>query len=113
MVSSPPVDSWEIKKHVDLATSFRGLESKEVERRVKIYGYNELQKEKPKNIFKIIFEVVTQPMFLMLLICDILYFVLGDYGEGFNIIIVINGFFLLNSCDATFFCVIYNCADNL
>jgi Ca2+-transporting ATPase len=80
----------EIQKRIDLAISFKGLESAEAARRLKSFGYNELQNEKPKNIFRIVFDVMIEPVFLMLLICDILYFVLGDFGEGFFLIIYYN-----------------------
>lgn len=46
------------------------------------YGYNELPSAKSKTIFKIAFEVIKEPMFLLLLSCSILYIILGDYNEG-------------------------------
>lgn len=49
---------------------------------LKQYGYNELPSAKPKNIGKIAFEVIKEPMFILLLTCGSLYLLLGDYSEG-------------------------------
>lgn len=46
------------------------------------FGYNELPSAKSKTILKIAFEVIKEPMFLLLLSCSILYIILGDYNEG-------------------------------
>lgn len=46
------------------------------------FGFNELPSAKSKTIFKIAFEVIKEPMFLLLLSCSILYIILGDYNEG-------------------------------
>eukprot|EP00770_Monocercomonoides_exilis_P008543 MONOS_8501.1-p1 / transcript=MONOS_8501.1 / gene=MONOS_8501 / organism=Monocercomonoides_exilis_PA203 / gene_product=P-type ATPase (P-ATPase) Superfamily Protein / transcript_product=P-type ATPase (P-ATPase) Superfamily Protein / location=Mono_scaffold00322:14126-18110(-) / protein_length=1204 / sequence_SO=supercontig / SO=protein_coding / is_pseudo=false len=74
--------SPEHAKHVELSPSLKGLTSQQVAELVKEHGYNEISKEKPKNIIIIILEALKEPMFLMLLACLILYFVLGDWGEG-------------------------------
>lgn len=44
--------------------------------------YNELPTSKSKNIGQIAFEVIKEPMFLLLLSCCIIYLFLGDYTEG-------------------------------
>ncbi|KAA6373607.1 MAG: putative cation-translocating P-type ATPase [Streblomastix strix] len=67
---------------VQLFTEYQGLSAQEVIDRRHTFGFNEIQKEKPKNILLIIFEVVKEPIFLMLLACVTLYFILGDIGEA-------------------------------
>lgn len=59
-----------------------GLSSKEVSEKLKKFGYNELPSSQPKNLFTIAFEVMKEPMFLLLLSCGFLYLILGDYTEG-------------------------------
>ncbi len=60
----------------------RGLSSVEANRILNKSGYNELPTSKSKNIWLIAFEVLKEPMFLLLISCGILYMVLGDYKEG-------------------------------
>src|SRR5687767_7199163 len=60
----------------------QGLNSTEVNNKLKVDGYNELPSAKPKNLWRIIKEVVKEPMFLLLISCAILYMVIGDYREG-------------------------------
>jgi Ca2+-transporting ATPase len=62
------------------------LDSAEVNRKLKEEGYNELPSSKPKNVFQIAFGVTTEPMFLLLVACGILYLVLGDIHEGFMLL---------------------------
>jgi hypothetical protein len=47
---------------LSLSFSFTGLTSKEVEKRLKRYGYNEIEPEKPRNVFCIVIDVMRQPM---------------------------------------------------
>ncbi|RZS95254.1 cation-translocating P-type ATPase [Cecembia calidifontis] len=60
----------------------KGLTSAEASENLKNYGYNELPSAKPKNVWQIALEVIKEPMFLLLISCSLLYFVLGDYTEG-------------------------------
>ena len=59
-----------------------GLNTTEVQERLKTHGYNELPSAKPKNIGKIALEVMKEPMFILLISCGVLYIILGDYREG-------------------------------
>jgi magnesium-transporting ATPase (P-type) len=59
-----------------------GLSAEEAARRLKHDGYNELAKEKPRSMVAIIFGVIKEPMFILLMICVVLCFVLRDYAEG-------------------------------
>lgn len=59
-----------------------GLSQEEAKTRLAKVGYNELASSKPKNIGRIAFEVMKEPMFILLISCGILYILLGDYREG-------------------------------
>lgn len=59
-----------------------GLSSAEVAEKLKQQGYNELPSSKPKSILLIAWEVMKEPMFLLLISCAVLYMILGDYKEG-------------------------------
>jgi Ca2+-transporting ATPase len=65
-----------------LETNNNCLSNEEAEARLKEFGYNELPTSKSKNIFLIAFEVMKEPMFILLLSCATLYIILGDYNEG-------------------------------
>jgi P-type Ca2+ transporter type 2C len=62
--------------------NIKGLTRQEASDRLKKEGFNELPSSKPKSIFKIIFGVVKEPMFLLLVACGTLYLILGDIQEG-------------------------------
>jgi Ca2+-transporting ATPase len=71
----------------------QGLTDQEVRERLAIDGYNELPNTKNRTIFHILFEVLRQPMFLMLIACGLLYMFLGDHEEalmlmGFVVVII-------------------------
>jgi len=59
-----------------------GLSDKEVEARLKQFGYNELPAAKPKSVWRIVFDVIREPMLILLVSCGMLYILLGDLGEG-------------------------------
>lgn len=66
---------------LDLKT-IKGLSEQEAAYRLKHEGYNELPSTKQRSILAIAKEVLTEPMFLLLLACGIIYFVLGDVQEA-------------------------------
>jgi P-type Ca2+ transporter type 2C len=68
----PPVD----------IESFTGLSSEEAASLLLSEGYNELPEIKQQGTFKIILEVLHEPMFILLVASGLLYFVLGDVSEG-------------------------------
>lgn len=45
-------------------------------------GYNELSTAKRSSILRIALEVVKEPMFMLLIICGLVYLMLGDLGEA-------------------------------
>ena len=60
----------------------RGLSSEEVLERLSSEGYNELPQGKKRGLFHIVFEVIREPMFLLLVACGLLYLILGDPEEA-------------------------------
>jgi P-type Ca2+ transporter type 2C len=70
----------------------QGLTTVEAQALLAKHGYNELPASKPKSILHIAFEVIKEPMFLLLLSCGLLYIILGDYREG---IILLSSTFLI------------------
>src|SRR5512143_1991737 len=63
-------------------TNIQGLTEQEVLERLAEDGYNELPAAKKRTFFHILFEVVREPMFLMLIACGLLYLLLGDQEEA-------------------------------
>jgi Ca2+-transporting ATPase len=59
-----------------------GLSSAEAAQKLRDAGLNELPSAKPKTIWGIAWEVMKEPMFLLLISCGTLYLILGDYREG-------------------------------
>jgi Ca2+-transporting ATPase len=62
--------------------SVAGLSNKEAQEKLRNDGYNELPSQQKRSIFWIIFEVIHEPMFLLLVASGLIYFVLGDVSEG-------------------------------
>ncbi|MCX6297423.1 MAG: cation-transporting P-type ATPase [Bacteroidetes bacterium] len=60
----------------------KGLSTLEANELLASHGYNELPSGKSKNIGRIAFEVIKEPMFVLLISCGVLYMILGDYKEG-------------------------------
>jgi P-type Ca2+ transporter type 2C len=58
------------------------LSEADVLERRKTHGLNELPSSKPKSFWQIAWEVMQEPMFLLLMACGILYLFLGDWQEG-------------------------------
>jgi len=65
----------------DLTTAV-GLSDQDVADRLAADGYNELPASKPRSLFAIAFEVVREPMFLLLVASGSLYLGIGDLTEG-------------------------------
>jgi Ca2+-transporting ATPase len=74
-------------------TIIQGLTEQEAFERLALDGYNELPSAKKRNFLHILWEVVREPMFMMLIVCGGLYFALGDPKEalmlmGFVVVII-------------------------
>ena len=59
-----------------------GLSEAEAAERLKQEGHNELPSSKQRSIFAIAFEVIREPMFLLLVACGVIYLILGDVQEA-------------------------------
>ncbi len=62
--------------------SFTGLTPEAAAGLLSTEGYNELPESKKRSIFRIVFEVIHEPMFLLLVASGSIYFLLGDVSEG-------------------------------
>lgn len=60
-----------------------GLNDVEVKLNREKYGSNELVKTKKESLFIKIFHIITEPMFLLLIITASIYFLLGEAEDGF------------------------------
>jgi Ca2+-transporting ATPase len=74
-------------------TIFQGLTEQEARERLAQDGYNELPTAKRRSFLHLLWEVVREPMFVMLIACGGLYLALGDPEEammliGFVIVII-------------------------
>ncbi|MDR2967029.1 MAG: cation-translocating P-type ATPase [Methanobacteriaceae archaeon] len=69
-------------KNVKNTSQLSGLTDSEVKSRLEMEGYNELESTESKNFLAIMFGVVKEPMFLLLVACGTLYMLLGDIQEG-------------------------------
>jgi P-type Ca2+ transporter type 2C len=59
-----------------------GLSEADAARQLKLDGPNELLSAKPRSLFRIALGVVQEPMFLLLVVCAIIYLFLGDREEA-------------------------------
>ncbi len=59
-----------------------GLTTEEAAIQLKKYGSNLLPGSQPKSLYSIIFKVIKEPMFLMLLLAGAIYMALGDRAEA-------------------------------
>lgn len=73
--------------------ALEGLSDAEVRERLDAEGYNELPSAKKRTVFAILWDVIREPMFILLLACGALYLLLGDPGEalmllGFVVVVI-------------------------
>ena len=62
--------------------NIQGLTEEEVFERLAEEGYNELPSAKKRTFIRILWDVVREPMFILLLACGLLYLFLGDVEEA-------------------------------
>jgi P-type Ca2+ transporter type 2C len=62
--------------------NIKGLSEEEAARRLKEEGYNELPSARKRSILAIAFDVIKEPMFLLLIACGAIYLILGDIEEA-------------------------------
>jgi len=63
-------------------TQYKGLTNQEAEVRLKKFGYNELPSQKRQNVFSIFFNVLKEPMLLMLIGSGAIYLFLGELKDA-------------------------------
>jgi len=59
-----------------------GLSKEEAAEKLATEGYNELPESKQRSVLWIVFEVIHEPMFILLVASGLIYFLLGDFTEG-------------------------------
>ncbi|MBA4380351.1 MAG: ATPase, partial [Anaerolinea sp.] len=62
--------------------NIQGLTEQEVLERIAQQGHNELPSTQKRTVFHIMLGIVKEPMFILLIICGLLYLVLGDHEEA-------------------------------
>jgi P-type Ca2+ transporter type 2C len=62
--------------------TLKGLSTDEVENRLRLDGPNELPSDKNKSIFGTIFEILKEPMLLLLIGCSSIYLILGEKQDA-------------------------------
>src|SRR5512140_2885481 len=62
--------------------NLQGLSDHEAAARLEAEGFNELPSAKPRSFFAIAWEVVREPMFLLLVACGMIYLAVGDLEEA-------------------------------
>ena len=66
-----------------------GLSEPEAARRLAVHGFNELPSSGPRNAFRLIWEVLREPMLSLLLATGIIYMLLGDPEEALALLIAV------------------------
>ncbi|HOD59423.1 MAG TPA: cation-translocating P-type ATPase [Candidatus Syntrophosphaera sp.] len=66
----------------ELNSKYRGLSQAEAEAKLRKDGYNELPTSKRRSLFKIIWGVLSEPMFILLVSCAVLYLILGNMEDA-------------------------------
>lgn len=70
-----------MNKEIDIK-KISGLSEKEALRKITEGGYNEIASAKKRSLFIILFEILKEPMFLLLIAGGGIYFLLGDIKEA-------------------------------
>jgi P-type Ca2+ transporter type 2C len=69
--------------------NFVGLTSEEAKNILKQDGFNELPKAEQRTIWKIMLDIVREPMFFLLIICSIIYLILGERQEAILLFVMV------------------------
>ena len=68
-----------------------GLTTAEAQRRQQQYGKNELKPQKKESFFRKVLHILCEPMFLLLIIAAVIYFILGEPRDGAIMLIFVVG----------------------
>ncbi len=85
IISTPERDSTAILNEAEPP----GLSDAEAATSLAKHGYNELPTAKPRSIFRIVFEVIREPMLLLLLACGGTYLLLGSAEEAVILLVFV------------------------
>lgn len=75
----------------DDKSNMAGLTTAEAKRLQEQYGKNELTQQNKKSFFKEALHIICEPMFLLLIIAAVIYFILGDPKDGLIMLIFVVG----------------------
>ncbi|SDM88656.1 cation-translocating P-type ATPase [Acetanaerobacterium elongatum] len=75
----------------NITTSTTGLTEAEVQKRRQQYGKNELAPQKKQSFISKAFHVICEPMFLLLIVAAVIYFILGEPRDGAIMLIFVIG----------------------
>ncbi|MEM4368086.1 MAG: cation-transporting P-type ATPase, partial [Candidatus Anstonellales archaeon] len=73
----------------ELKSSYNGLNSEEAERRLKIYGPNELKQEKKRSWINIFLNQFKNFLIIILLIATVISFLIGEVIDAIIILIIV------------------------
>ncbi len=68
--------SFHIPEHL------KGLTEEEVQRSRQKFGFNQMKQIEKSNWLKLLFDILREPMLILLIIIAIIYLVVGNYGEA-------------------------------
>ncbi|MGL4773231.1 MAG: cation-translocating P-type ATPase [Clostridium sp.] len=74
-----------------MTNKLNGLTKEEALERQRIYGKNQLTPEKKESFFHKVIEVIKEPMFLLLLVAAVIYFILGEPRDGSIMLVFVIG----------------------
>jgi Ca2+-transporting ATPase len=69
------------------AREFKGLSHADIPALLTKYGKNEIAARSPSHFLRVVWDVVKEPMFLLLVLAASLYFILGDKEEGLLMVV--------------------------
>lgn len=75
----------------DYKQNMAGLSSAEAKKLQDRYGKNELAPQKKESFIKKIFHIICEPMFLLLIVAAVIYFILGEPRDGAIMLIFVIG----------------------
>ncbi|HEX6427042.1 MAG TPA: HAD-IC family P-type ATPase, partial [Niastella sp.] len=67
----------------------KGLSETDIPFLLQQYGKNSFQLEKPRHLIHILADIIKEPMFILLMIACVIYFILGQPTEGIMMLVAI------------------------
>ena len=75
----------------DNRSNMAGLTTAEAKRLQEQYGKNELEQQKKESFFRKTLHIICEPMFLLLIVAAVIYFILGEPRDGAIMLIFVVG----------------------